>query len=79
MTDDARAAILAGSLTIAPLDPEEILERLQVPAVRHILRALDTPLDLNAKVFRYRVKGGEIIALRDGGRRCHGLHPRGRR
>ncbi|HEX7150806.1 MAG TPA: hypothetical protein VF618_04900 [Thermoanaerobaculia bacterium] len=71
MTDETRAAILAGSISIAPLDPKEILERLQVPAVRRILRALDAPLDLRAKVFRYRVdRAGEIVALRDGGRVC---------
>jgi hypothetical protein len=71
----AAAAVLAGSMQVAPLDPAEILERLRVPAVHRVVPRTPPPLDLDAAIFRYRIEADDrISALRGIGRLCRGAH-----
>ena len=64
---NARAAVLAGSLTLEPA-ADDLLE-LHVPARRRVMPRVTPPLDLTVIPFRYRVSAGRIEAVRP---RCHG-------
>ena len=73
--NSAAAAVLAGSLQVAPLDPAEVLDRLHVAGVRRVVPRIPPPLDLDAAIFRYRIDADERIApLRGIGRLCRGMH-----
>ena len=58
----ARAAVLAGAMTLDP-SPYDLLET-RVPAIRRTLTNTVPPLDLTAVVFRYRETDGQLAAVR---------------
>lgn len=73
----ARAAVLATALASTAL-PESIVERqLKVPAIRLVIPAHRPPLDLNAPIFRYRIRiDGSVIVVDEpvGARSCVEFH-----
>ena len=68
----ARAAVLAGAMTLEP-SPNDFLET-RVPAIRRMVTNTAPPLDLTVLVFRYRESGTGLEAVRPRHGRACGAH-----